>query len=99
MAYAFTHTDRTRQRLKVLADVYAASTSLFLHECLTNAETPSLAIDLGCGPGYTIHLLANTLQIQQIIGLDLSPDFYETAFSLTLFRPLPTCVFPWTLVE
>ena len=79
MTYAFTHTDRARQRLKVLADVYAASTSLFLHECLTNSETPSLAIDLGCGPGYTTHLLANTLQTQQIIGLDLSPDFIASA--------------------
>ncbi len=77
MTYAFTHTERARQRLKVLADVYAASTSLFLGESLN--ETPSLAMDLGCGPGYTTHLLANVLQAKHVIGLDLSPDFIASA--------------------
>ncbi|GHO56843.1 class I SAM-dependent methyltransferase [Ktedonobacter robiniae] len=77
MTYAFTHTDRARQRLEVLAEVYSASTSLFLRECLE--ETPSLVIDLGCGPGYTTHLLADTLQAKQVIGLDLSPSFIASA--------------------
>lgn len=77
MSYAFTHTERAAQRLQVLADVYAASTSRFLHECAN--QVPSLAVDLGCGPGYTTHLLANELRAKHTIGLDLSPDFINLA--------------------
>ncbi len=77
MSYTFTDTDRAKQRLEVLAHVYSASTSLFLHECLD--ELPSLIIDLGCGPGYTTHLLANTLCAQQVVGLDISQNFITSA--------------------
>ncbi len=77
MSYAFADTDRARQRLAVLADVYSASTSLFLRECLD--ETPSIVVDLGCGPGYTTHLLTNILQAKQTIGLDISHSFIAYA--------------------
>jgi trans-aconitate 2-methyltransferase len=99
MSYAFAHTDRARQRLEVLAEVYSASTSLFLHECLN--ETPSLVVDLGCGPGCTTHLLANVLQAEQVIGLDLSPSFIafaqKTATSHVSFVCHDTTIVPFPI--
>jgi trans-aconitate methyltransferase len=77
MSYAFTHTELARQRLAVLADVYARSTSDFLRACVT--QVPNLVIDLGCGPGHTTRLLAEVLQAEQAIGLDISPDFIAFA--------------------
>ena len=36
---------------------------------------PRLVADLGCGPGYTTHLLADTLDPQRTVGLDNSEIF------------------------
>lgn len=89
MSYAFTDTDRARQRLAVLANVYSASTSLFLQECII--EKPSLAVDLGCGPGYTTHLLAKILQAEQTIGLDISQSFIAYAQKTVISRVSFAC--------
>lgn len=75
--YAFGDTDLAARRLKVLADAFAASSRAFL----TGAADvrPQLAADLGCGPGYTTHLLADTLECEQAIGLDNSEHFIALA--------------------
>ncbi|MHC4712578.1 MAG: class I SAM-dependent methyltransferase, partial [Planctomycetota bacterium] len=40
---------------------------------------PELAVDLGCGPGHTTHLLADTLDCKRVVGLDNSKDFIDLA--------------------
>lgn len=75
--YLFGDSDLAAHRLEVLADVYADSTTAFLREAVTNS--PRLAIDLGCGPGFTTRLLADTLKCEQAVGLDSSEHFISLA--------------------
>ena len=75
--YQFTDTDLAAQRLKYLADVYAESTRDFILDAVN--YRPRLVLDLGCGPGYTTHLLADLTQCSQIVGLDNSKRFISLA--------------------
>jgi trans-aconitate 2-methyltransferase len=77
MAYLFGDTDIATRRLAVLAEVYAASTGEFLHDSVS--VPPHLAVDLGCGPGYTTRLLAEVLQGEHTVGLDSSERFLGQA--------------------
>jgi trans-aconitate 2-methyltransferase len=77
MAYAFGDSDPAAHRLRLLADVFARSTRPFL--CGTASGTRRLALDLGCGPGYTTHLLAETLDCARVTGLDNSARFISLA--------------------
>ena len=77
MAYLFKDTDRAAQRLSVLAEVFAPSSRTFMLDVV--GTTPQLAIDLGCGPGYTTQLLADTTHAVQTIGLDSSAHFLTLA--------------------
>ncbi len=86
--YLFGDTDLASRRLKVLADAFAASSREFLSEAA--GRSIRLAADLGCGPGYTTHMLVDTLQCAQAIGLDNSEPFIrlaeKTATSKVSFR-------------
>ena len=42
-------------------------------------NTPGLAVDLGCGPGWSTRLLRDTLKPCRTVGLDASPAFIEEA--------------------
>lgn len=75
--YTFGDTDIAARRLKVLAEVYAASTRAFLDAAVTS--TPQYIVDLGCGPGHTTHLLAETLCGDHVLGLDNSEHFIALA--------------------
>ena len=75
--YLFGDTDLAARRLKVLAGAFAASSEVFLSE--TDNRSPQLAVDLGCGPGYTTHMLADTLGCEQAVGLDNSEHFVRLA--------------------
>ena len=77
MEYLFGDTDLAAHRLEVLAGVYADSTRAFLRETATGPLR--LAVDLGCGPGFTTHLLADTLQCDHVAGLDSSEHFVSLA--------------------
>ncbi len=77
MEYLFGDTDTAASRLKVLADTFAESTSAFL--CGLSIGKPALTIDLGCGPGYSTHLLADALECERIVGLDNSEHFISIA--------------------
>src|ERR1051326_8483013 len=76
MSYLFGDSDRAALRLRVLADVFAPASRAFLQEVV---QTPALALDLGCGPGYTTHLLAETTRCAQAVGLEYSEHFYTMA--------------------
>jgi SAM-dependent methyltransferase len=77
MQYQFGDTELAAHRLEVLAGVYADSTRAFLRKAVT--DSPRLALDLGCGPGFTTHLLAETVRCEQAIGLDSSEHFISLA--------------------
>jgi SAM-dependent methyltransferase len=76
-SYLFGDTDIAAQRLQVLAEVFADSTGPFLQDASTG--TPRLAVDLGCGPGFTTHLLDTVLRCEHVVGLDNSPRFISLA--------------------
>jgi len=75
--YLFGDTDIAASRLKVLGRVFAESSRAFLRETVT--APPRLALDLGCGPGYSTHFLADVLQRDQVAGLDNSEHFISLA--------------------
>lgn len=77
MSYLFGDTDRAALRLRVLAEVYATSSRAFLQEVVQT--TPQLALDLGCGPGYTTRLPAETTHAARAIGLESSERFVALA--------------------
>ena len=76
--YLFGDSDIAARRLQLLARVFAESTREFLCEIAPATEL-ALAVDLGCGPGFTTHLIAGTLRCARAIGLDASPRFIEIA--------------------
>jgi trans-aconitate 2-methyltransferase len=75
--YAFGDTDIAARRLELLAHVFENSTRAFLRE--GSATRPGLALDLGCGPGFTTHLIAETLGFSRVVGLETSQRFIELA--------------------
>lgn len=75
--YLFGDTDLAARRLKVLANTFGASSRLFMAEAAD--RPPRLAVDLGCGPGYTTHLLADALACTRTVGLDNSEPFIALA--------------------
>ena len=77
MQYMFGDTDIAAHRLKVLAEVYAASTRAFLCDAVTCR--PRIVLDLGCGPGHTTHLLSDVLDSSYALGLDNSEHFIALA--------------------
>ena len=75
--YAFGDTDVAARRLALLAETFADSSRAFMRE---SAETrPQRAVDLGCGPGYSTHLVASTLSPEHTAGLDNSESFLALA--------------------
>jgi trans-aconitate 2-methyltransferase len=76
--YLFGDSDAAAQRLKLLASVYQESTRAFLAKTAGTSHF-ELALDLGCGPGFTTHLIAETLRCDRVIGLDASAGFIELA--------------------
>jgi trans-aconitate 2-methyltransferase len=75
--YLFGDNDLAARRLELLARWFADSTRAFL-AAAANLR-PGAAIDLGCGPGFTTHLIANTLRFDRVIGLDTARHFIELA--------------------
>jgi trans-aconitate 2-methyltransferase len=83
--YAFGDTDIAARRLELLAHVFEHSTRAFLREGsatslgLAQNLAQKIAIDLGCGPGFTTHLIAEALGFSRVVGLETSQRFIELA--------------------
>ncbi len=75
--YTFGDGDVAAERLELLARVFAPSSSALLGRLAASA--PVLALDLGCGPGYTSELVARTLTSARVVGLDQSQRLLERA--------------------
>jgi SAM-dependent methyltransferase len=75
--YAFGDGDAPARRLALLAEVFGPTSREFLAR--EGPPRPRLALDLGCGPGHTTRLIAETLRPPRTLGLDISPDFVARA--------------------
>ena len=75
--YAFGDSAIAAERLSLLAETYAETSRTFIRNSVK--FRPLLAADLGCGPGFTTHLLANTLDPDRSIGFDNSQNFLAKA--------------------
>ena len=74
--YTFGDSAPASARLARVARVFAPTTSTFLARA---ARDPARIIDLGCGPGHTTRLLAETFPAASVTGLDRSDAFLEEA--------------------
>ena len=72
-SYAFGDSDLAARRLSLVAETFAETSAAFMRESATTR--PQLAADLGCGPGYTTNLVADTLHPKRTVGLDNSENF------------------------
>ncbi len=75
--YTFGDTDQASARLRRLAELYELETrELFRY---SGIRAPRLAVDLGCGPGWSTRLLQEELQPRRTVGLDTSERYIEEA--------------------
>ena len=83
MSYTFGDNEEASRRLRRLAEVYEPETRELLHRARSFADsrTFSLALDFGCGPGWTTRLIADVLHPLQTIGLEASERYVAEARS------------------
>jgi trans-aconitate 2-methyltransferase len=75
--YTFGDNDEASARLRRLAVLYEPETRELLES--GGVRKPRLALDLGCGPGWTTRLLRDALEPQQTVGLDASERYVDEA--------------------
>ncbi len=76
-SYLFGTTKTAAVRLRLLADLFAPSTTSFLADVV--AQEPTQIVDLGCGLGCTTALLADRFPSASVVGLDNSKAFLSMA--------------------
>lgn len=83
MSYTFGDHEEASRRLRRLAELYEPETRSLLEAALDsgNPHTPRLAVDLGCGPGFTTHLLDEVLKPRRTVGLDASKRYIAEAYA------------------
>jgi trans-aconitate 2-methyltransferase len=79
MAYTFGDNDEASRRLRRLAEVYETETRALLEQVADKERSPRLAVDLGCGPGWSTQLLDAVLQPHRTVGLDASERYVSEA--------------------
>ena len=77
-SYTFGDNDVAAERLRLLAAAYEPSSRAFIERL--GREPPRVAIDLGCGLGYTTALLQAETGAALTIGLDSSSRFLARAW-------------------
>lgn len=76
MKYQFGDQDLAARRLEAVGRVFESTTRELMHRA--SLRQPRMAIDLGCGPGFTTRLLAEVVDCA-IVGLDTSERFLARA--------------------
>lgn len=81
MGYTFGDNQEASRRLRRLAEVYQPETRDLLKavRCEFSSRSFELALDLGCGPGWSTHLVQATLNPRRTIGLDASEAYVVEA--------------------
>jgi len=87
MSYAFGDSERAARRLALVARVFERASGAFLAE--SGRQGGALAVDLGCGPGYTTELVARSLACVRCVGIDASAAYVDAARR----RAAPGCEF------
>ncbi|MBV8692166.1 MAG: class I SAM-dependent methyltransferase [Actinobacteria bacterium] len=83
-SYTFGDSDLAAERLALVAEVFDAPSRRFLGEARAAlTESPSLAVDLGCGPGRTTRLVAELTGAARTVGIDASASFLAEATRLS----------------
>ena len=75
--YTFGDNSRASARLRRLAEMYEPESRALLQR--SGMSAPRLAVDLGCGPGWSTRLLQNVLKPGRTVGLDASAAYIEEA--------------------
>lgn len=75
--YTFGDNDQASARLRRLAEVYEPETRELLQR--SGLRVPRLALDLGCGPGWSTRLLQDVLHPNRVVGLDISERYIAEA--------------------
>lgn len=78
--YTFGDGEPAIRRLALVADAYEPVSREFLQHHAPGA--PRVAVDLGCGPGFSTRLIASTCRPGVLIGLDSSEPFLQAARSI-----------------
>jgi 2-polyprenyl-3-methyl-5-hydroxy-6-metoxy-1,4-benzoquinol methylase len=77
--YVFGDSDIAAQRLRFVAEIFDSSTRAFARAWAQPYRRGATVMDLGCALGYTTRLLAEELQGEQTIGIDVSESFIASA--------------------
>ena len=77
--YVFGETDLAAERLRLLSEVFDSTSEAFVSESVPSR--PRLALDLGCGPGFTTRLLSRTARPEKTVGVDRSEAFVNRALA------------------
>jgi trans-aconitate 2-methyltransferase len=83
--YSFGDTAVAQERLDLLAAVFEPPSRAFLRDAVTSP--PSLACDLGCGPGNTTRMLRDVTGARRVVGLDSSAAFIRSARAQSAREP------------
>ncbi|MCK9927769.1 class I SAM-dependent methyltransferase [Frankia sp. Mgl5] len=75
--YTFGDTEAATERLVTLADVFSRSSSRFISRNMQDVSRH--AVDLGCGPGHSTHLLASASGAAHVVGFERSEAFLALA--------------------
>jgi SAM-dependent methyltransferase len=75
--YAYGDSDVAGNRLARLARVFGPSTATFLQAA--GVRGADVAVDLGCGPGYTTELVEEEVRPARTVGLEASAAFVTRA--------------------
>lgn len=81
MGYTFGDNQEASRRLRRLAEVFEPETRDLLNavRCECGGRPFELALDLGCGPGWSTHLIQATLNPRRTIGLEASEAYVVEA--------------------
>ena len=75
--YTFGDSGEASSRLRRLAELYEPETRELLQ--LSDIRKPHLALDLGCGPGWSTRLIQDVLSPDRTVGLDASERYVTEA--------------------
>ncbi|MCB4792132.1 MAG: class I SAM-dependent methyltransferase [Elusimicrobia bacterium] len=86
MRYTFGTSETASQRLQKISEIFNPHSMDFIRDNIRSPITS--ALDLGCGPGFTTHMLSMAVNTKQVYGLDNSEEFLIKAmdrFSQCIF--------------
>lgn len=75
--YTFGDNEQASLRLRQLAEIYQQETRELLQR--GSVRAPRLAVDLGCGPGWSTQLIRDVLSPDRTVGLDASDRYIAEA--------------------